>query len=172
MKPMELIEEWHAGIRISVLAHYECAKLFERYHRSLGYPTVILSAVAGTTFMSTLNDSSALWARGFAVALSLSVTVLASLQTFLRYSDRAEKHKTAATEFGKLRRQLEQIVAFVPDGGMMSKSDMEFIRRKWGELSTHAPAVPNKVYTRMFHKVHKAISANGNNKPIPPAPTA
>ena len=42
MKPNDLIEEWQAGIRISVLAHYECSKLFEAYHRLLGYPTVIL----------------------------------------------------------------------------------------------------------------------------------
>lgn len=169
MKPMELIEEWHAGIRISVLAHYECAKLFESYHRSLGYPTVILSAMAGTTFVSTLNESNAEWARGIAIALSVIVTVLASLQTFLRYAERAEKHKSAATEFGKLRRQLEQMVAFVPDGGTLTRSDMEFVRRKWGELSTHAPAIPNKVYTRMFHKVwHKKVVA-GTSAPAPTA---
>ena len=58
MKPNELIEEWHAGIRINVLAHYECSKLFESCHRLLGYPPVILSALAGTAFVSTLNDSS------------------------------------------------------------------------------------------------------------------
>ena len=55
MKPNELMEEWHAGIRINVLAHYECSKLFERYHRLLGYPTVVLSALAGTAFVSSLT---------------------------------------------------------------------------------------------------------------------
>jgi len=170
MKPNDLIQEWHAGIRISVLAHYECSKLYEAYHRLLGYPTVILSALAGTAFVSTLNDSSVWWARSFAVVLSLAVTVFVSLQTFLRYSERAEKHKNAATEFGKLRRELEQIIAVIPEGGMVPESDMKSVRIKWGELSTHAPSIPNQVYSRMFLKVwHKPGIAGQSH--IPPVPT-
>ncbi len=170
MQPNELIKEWHAGIRINVLAHYECSKLFERCHRLLGYPTVILSALAGTAFVSTLNDSSLKWARAGAVLLSLAVTVFASLQTFLRYAERAEKHKRAATEFGKLRRELEQIIALIPAEGAVSAGDMQSIRTQWGELSTHAPSIPNQVYTRMFLKVwHKAAIAG---KPLVPPPTA
>jgi hypothetical protein len=170
MKPNELIEEWHAGIRINVLAHYECSKLFERYHRLLGYPTVILSALAGTAFVSSLTDSSVWWARAFAILLSLTVIVFASLQTFLRYAERAEKHKSAATEFGKLRRELEQTIVLIP-GGALTASEMESIRVKWGELSTHAPSIPNHVYTRMFLKVwHKPGIAGQPH--IPPPPTA
>lgn len=171
MKPNELILEWHAGIRINVLAHYECAKQFENQHQLLGYPTVILSAITGTTYVSTLNDSANSWARSAAVLLSLAVTVLVSLQTFLRYAERAEKHKDAATEFGKLRRELEQIIANVPEAGKISEDQMESVRVKWGELSTHAPSIPNKIYTRMFGKVwHKP---DGTEKGmVPPAPTA
>ena len=167
MKPNELLEEWLAGIRINVLAHYECSKLFDAYHRLLGYPTVILSALAGTAFVSTLNDSNYWWARAAAVGLSLAVTVFASLQTFLRYAERSEKHKRAATEFGKLRRELEQMLALLPPDGAVRPSDMQFVRNQWGELSTHAPAIPNRVYTRMFLKVwHKAA---GTGQP-PTAP--
>lgn len=170
MKPNDLIQEWHAGIRISVLAHYECSKLYEAYHRLLGYPTVILSALAGTAFVSTLNDSSVWWARSFAVVLSLAVTVFVSLQTFLRYSERAEKHKNAATEFGKLRRELEQIIAFTPEGGTVPESEMKSVRIKWGELSTHAPSIPNQVYSRMFLKVWHKPGMAGQSQ-IPPVPT-
>src|ERR1017187_1847898 len=171
MKPNELIEEWHAGIRINVLAHYECSKLFERYHRLLGYPTVILSALAGTAFVSSLTDSSVWWARALACLLSLPVTVFASLQTFLRYAERAEKHKATATEFGKLRRELEQIMALIPIGDMVTAGEMESIRTKWGELSTHAPSIPNHVYTRMFFKVWHKPGIVGQPH-IPPPPTA
>lgn len=171
MKPNELFEEWHAGIRINVLAHYDCSKLFDRYHRLLGYPTVILSALAGTAFVSSLTDSGVWWARGFAILLSLAVTVLASLQTFLRFAERAEKHKAAATEFGKLRRELEQILALTPAGGAVTAGEMEAVRLKWGELSTHAPAIPNHVYTRMFLKVWHKPGIAGQSQ-IPPPPTA
>jgi hypothetical protein len=170
LKPNALIEEWHAGIRINVLAHYECSKIFERQHRTLGYPTVILSALAGTAFVSSLTDSNIWWARGIAILLSLAVTVFASLQTFLRYAERAEKHKAAAAEFGKLRRELEQLAAFVPEDGTVTAHEMQAIRVKWGELSTHAPAIPNYVYTRMFRKVwHKPGIAGQPH--IPPPPT-
>jgi hypothetical protein len=171
MKPNELIAEWHAGIRINVLAHYECSKVFADYHRLLGYPTVIFSALAGTAFVSSLNNSRLWLAQALAVLLSLAVTVLASLQTFLRYAERAEKHKTAATEFGKLRRELEEILAFVPDGGILAEDEMKSIRIKWGELSTHAPAIPNKIYTRMYLKVWHKSNVAGHQQ-IPPPPTS
>ena len=149
MKPNELMAEWSAGIRVNVLAHYECAKLYDSYHRRLGYPTVIFSALTGTAFVSSLNDSDNPGIKGVAIVLSLVVTVLASLQTFLHYSERADKHKAAAEEFGKLRRELEQMLVLVPPGGDMTKHDMDTIRTKWGDLSTNAPAIPNKILARM-----------------------
>lgn len=168
MKLNEMIEEWHAGIRINVLSHYECSKVFENYHRLLGYPAVILSALAGTAFVSSLDGSSVRWERAIAILLSLAVTVLASLQTFLRYSERSEKHKKTATEFGKLRRELEQIIVLAPAIEAIPKTEIEAIRIKWGELSTHAPSIPNEIYTRMYHKVlHRTPNAHR-----PPAPTS
>src|ERR1039458_620709 len=40
------------------------------------------------------HGSSVGWARAIAILLSVAVTVFASLQTFLRYSERAEKHRS------------------------------------------------------------------------------
>lgn len=168
MKHNELITEWHAGIRINVLSHYECAKLFESYHRKLGYPTVILSALAGTTLVSLPNINN-VWGQLLTLGLSISVTVFASLQTFLRYSERAEKHKSAATEFGKLRRELEQFIVFSTTDGAITRDEMEVIRLRWGELSAHAPAIPNRVYTRMYRKVWQR--AGIEEMDIPPSPT-
>jgi hypothetical protein len=156
MKATELMEQWYAGIKLQVLSHYECAKLYESYHRRLGYPTVILSALTGTAFVASLNDSDIWWIKGVAVVLSLMVTVLASLQTFLRYSERAEKHKTAAEEFGKLRRELEEMLVLVPAGGDIAKNDMDAIRTTWGDLSTNAPAIPNHILTRIKNQSAKA----------------
>ena len=117
------------------------------------------------------HGSSVGWARAIAILLSVAVTVFASLQTFLRYSERAEKHKAAATEFGKLRRELEQLIAFIPAGGTVAAGDMKSIRTQWGELSAHAPSIPNQVYTRMFLKVwHKPGLAGQPH--VPPPPTA
>ena len=148
MNPNALLEEWHIGIRISVVAHYGAAKMYEGYHRRLGWPLVVVSAIAGTAVVASMNDSQETWQKLMSVGLSMTVTVLASLQTFLRYSELAEKHKVTATELNNLRRQVEQTLAFVPAPGAVAKNDMDAIRAKWDELSKNAPPIPSKLYNQ------------------------
>jgi hypothetical protein len=93
------------------------------------------------------------------------VTVLASLQTFLRYSELAQQHKGAAVEFGKLRRELEEMLALLPAGTTPDKAQMDAVRVKWGDLSSHAPSIPNKIYWSNYRRVK-----DGNLPKHPPSP--
>jgi hypothetical protein len=67
-----------------------------------GIPAVVLSTVVSTSVFASLLKQPDPWLQitlGFA---SVAAALLASLQTFLSYSERAEKHRIAGAKYGAL----------------------------------------------------------------------
>jgi hypothetical protein len=88
-------------------AQYLAGKRANTMHQTLGIPVVVLTAVVGTAIFATLGTSpSSKWIIGVGL-LSLLATILAALQTFLGYSQRAERSRTAAVAYGQLKRDLD-----------------------------------------------------------------
>lgn len=90
-------KQWYNGVRIAHVAHIEAAKVFERRHIFLGVPVVILTTAVGTTVFAGIAESSTPIIKISVGIVSVIVAVLAGLQTFLRFSETAEKHRMAST---------------------------------------------------------------------------
>jgi MFS family permease len=99
----------------------------------LGIVATIVSALVGTALFAGLArqfgtddkqpvlglTSGWLW-LGFAIIalLSISAPVLTGLQTFLKYSEQAEKHKATAVSYDRLRQRLDVfLLRFVGEPG-------------------------------------------------------
>lgn len=154
MKPEELIAQWQVGLRISHRAHYEASKYYERLHMLLGVPTVILSALLGTAVFASLQHSDAAWIKSLMAVLSVSMVALTSLQTFFKYSERAERHKTAAVQIGEVRRELEQKLQFSQLDEALTKT----IREKWDAADRQSPTIPTHIYVRIEKLVREAVA--------------
>lgn len=89
---LERIEEdcIHSG-----KAHFNASERWARYNYWLGIPSVILSGVAGTAFLKDHGE--------VAAAISVVVTLLTSLITFLKPSERAAAHKSSGDQYLTLR---------------------------------------------------------------------
>ena len=163
MKPEELIFQWQWGMRISHRAHYEAAKYYERLHYLLGVPTVVMSAVLGSTVFASLQHSELEWIKSLMAVLSVSMVALTSLQTFFKYSERAERHKTAAVQIGEVRRELEQNLQFA----QIDTAFVKKIREKWDAADRQSPTIPTRIYERTEALVRQSPShlsrANGNS---------
>ena len=82
--------------------------------------------------------------------------ILAALQTYLRYSERAEKHRIAAAKFAALHKEVDQLLV-IPLGDEKTLSDsMSSIRTRWDEISEGSPTIPESIW-----KKHKAIFDKG-----------
>jgi hypothetical protein len=145
MTPEELIGQWQWGLGNSHRAHYEAATYFERLHLWIGVPTVIVSALLGTTVFTSLQHADAAWVKTLMAVLSVSMIALTSLQTFFKYSERAERHKTAAVQLGEVRRELEQKLQFGPVDEAFARA----IRQKWDAADRQAPTFPPGLYDRV-----------------------
>jgi hypothetical protein len=144
--PRDLLDAWKRRLRESQFSHYEAAKLLGRYTYFLGIPAVVLSTIVGTSVFASLGkavDPSLQIAIGL---VSVLAAVLAGLQTFLQFPERAEKHRSVAARYGSLRRRIEELIA--TNTGSFSKEDIAALRGEIDSIAEKAPHVSTRIWKR------------------------
>jgi len=141
----ELLADWYRRVRESQFAHYEASKPLARSNFLYGIPVTVLSSFVGTSFFATLENKSAIQFRILVGCTSVLAAVLSSLQTFLRFSERAEKHRAVAVRYGSLRREIEVLQAA---GEPYNPLRIDSLREKMDSLSTEAPELSERTWKR------------------------
>jgi Protein of unknown function (DUF4231) len=146
--PDELVLAWIRRTREAQMSHYEMAEQLSRRHHWMGVPVIVIAAVVGTSaFASVLSELIPLWAKLCVGAASVLAAVLAALQTFFKFSERAERHKTFGAKFGAVRRELETLHA---SGHASQEANyVNMLREKLDRLAEEAPAVPSKTIKKI-----------------------
>jgi hypothetical protein len=93
---LDLLRDWSARAASSSAGHYSTAHGLSRRNILLGVPVVVLTTFIGTSVFATLQDDIDTSLKIFVGVISVTAAVLASLQTFLRFGERAEKHRGQA----------------------------------------------------------------------------
>lgn len=141
----EVLDDWYKRVVGTQNAHYLSADHFAARSRWLGVPVILLSTFVGTSVFATLKDNPG---TAFQIAVgicSVAAAVLSSLQTFLGYAERAEKHRVAGAKYGAVGRELEMLRA-APDG--YSKETVDDVRKRLETLALKSPNNPLKIYDR------------------------
>jgi len=148
---LSLLREWEERAAVSQDAHYVRATRLGRYNLLFGIPVVVLTAIVGTSVFATLQEQVA---TGWQIAVggvSVLAGVLASLQTFLRFQERAEKHRAAAELWAAIRREIDQMLALHPEY-LAERSDpkayLDQLRGRMGEVSAQSPAIGDKDWAK------------------------
>jgi hypothetical protein len=143
----DLLQDWYRRARENQFAHYEAIKPLSSGNYKLGVPVALLSGLVGTAIFATLQEEAA--PIGFKIAvgiISILAAVLASLQTFLRLSERAEKHRAVGARYGALRRELEVAIA---KGGPYDDELVNGVREKLDSISSEAPEIPDRIWKKI-----------------------
>lgn len=142
----DLLRDWYKRIRFVQFCHYEAAKVYDRMNYRLGVPVIILSTLAGSSMFSNIGNISIDTSMQIAIGLSSLVAAsLASLQTFFRFSEKAEKHRISASKYGALRREVEEIMA---TQGHIDQKVVTHLRQKIDLLAEDALHLPNHIWAR------------------------
>ena len=87
---LELLRDWQGRATASSEAHYDLSTRLSKSNIRFGVPVVALTTVVGTSVFATLSRNHVNTGLQVAVGmLSVLAAVLASLQTFLRFGERA-----------------------------------------------------------------------------------
>jgi peptidoglycan hydrolase CwlO-like protein len=149
----ELLKRWHKRLRESQFAHYESAKMLSRANLGLGIPVVIFSTLVGTSVFATIQSNPNLLIQITLGLLSMVAAVLASLQTFFRYSERAEKHRGVGARYGAIRREIEQVIANPQTEYSNAKETLDSLRTKIDSLADEAPEVSSQTWKRVLKQL-------------------
>jgi hypothetical protein len=142
----QVVDDWYQRVVKTQKAHYLSAHHFGSRKYWLGIPTIGLSTLVGTSVFATLQQKPELWLQITVGLLSVVAALLASLQTFLNYSERAEKHRVAGAKYGALGRELEQLRAVETAPSAEAISD---IRKRLDDLAVESPNNPLRLWRRV-----------------------
>ncbi len=148
----ELLIKWHHRSRKSEKAHYRSATSCRVFNYALGIPLVVITVVVASDIFGLLEAIAKMqypWeadkdmqieARVVAV-LSVLAPILASLQTFLRFPERAEQHRNAAVKFGSLKRDVEMLIALPPSEKAQIEKVLSEIQEKGSQIMSESPSI-------------------------------
>jgi len=138
------------------MAHYKMADKLAHRERLLGIPVIIISALIGTAVFASVAAQAISPLEKIAVGMfSLVATVLSALQTFFRYSERSEKHRSAGARFASVRRKLEVIYAQQTE--TQERSYVSTLREELDRLAEQSPNVPVKVFEAIKNDIYYPV---------------
>ena len=145
---IELIRAWLRRARESQMQHYDLANHLSGYDKLFGVPVIVLTTlVSAEVFTSAVELEIPAVAKLIVGFLGLAAVFLSSLQTFFKFSERAEKHKVAAARYGAVRRKLEELYA--KKNGQGLSEQISYLREELDRLAQESPEVPTGVYKKI-----------------------
>jgi hypothetical protein len=117
-------------------AYYERSSILTALNYLIGVPVVIVTALAGSEIVAShVTDTPVpIWV-GF---ITVSAAVLASLQTFFRFGERAAFSAVAGNRYAKLRRRIEDALAKPPE---QAEKEYVAIRKEADEAGEQCPPI-------------------------------
>jgi hypothetical protein len=150
-----ILFDWARKAERASNAHYDAARYFSRLNYWIGIPAVGLSSIVGTTVFATFQKTvEGKWQ--FLIAfLSVTVAILTGIQTFLRFSERSEKHRLSGARYSAIARELEQ------HKNSPSSEFIDSIRGRLDGQGEEAPSIPKVIWNRTERRSIK--QRNGSN---------
>lgn len=140
----ELILRWLLRTRESQFSHYEKSIYFDRWNFWFGIPVIVVTAIVSASVFATIAKEATAELKYWTMGLSLLAVVFSSLQTFLKFSERAERHRAVGAEYATLRRRLE--ILHIADIKDLSK--IEKIGEDISALSARAPTISKSFFQK------------------------
>jgi hypothetical protein len=166
---LTLLRDWQRRAAMSQEAHYARATSLADYNIWFGVPVVALTTLVATSVFATLQEDVRIELRVVVGFISALAAVLASLQTFLRFQERAEKHRVSAELWGAIRREIDAMLALHPEY-LAERSDpkryLDDLRRRMDEVSAQSLEIGEKYMTYAERRLR---ARDGERSAVAPA---
>jgi hypothetical protein len=169
---LALLRDWESRAASSSEAHYALATRLSKSNIRFGVPVVALTTFVGTSVFATLQEHVNIGLRVLVGMLSVLAAVLASLQTFLRFGERAEKHRASAELWSSIRREIDEMLALHPTY-LASRGDpkqyLDELRRKMDEISQQSPEMGEQGWWWTHRHYEPPVKPDTASQPEQPA---
>src|SRR5579859_3328793 len=135
---------------------YARARRDERFARWIGWMSAALSGIVGTSI-----SIFAQWVQKNHIVLGLLSIIAATFSTVQRtakLAERAEAHRLAGTEYGRLRRQLDMLRVRLEGGDITREAallQLDHFGEKLSDAAREARVLPDGIYARAVREFDK-----------------
>jgi len=150
-----LLKDWRQRLAAASDAHYKLASGLRRNNLLMGVPVVIFSSIVGTSLFATLADPNKSISPTFKIIIgmiSLLAAILAALQTFLRFGERAEKHVVAGDWYAAVRRDVDELLALSAEERGKPKDCFDRIRKEMAKVGQQSPEIGHQLWAATSDK--------------------
>jgi hypothetical protein len=155
-----LYGSWHRRVAAAEIGHRQMSGRMQRRYLLLGVPVVVLTTVVGTSVFASLQRSTSsgdttwpTWGSLVIATISIAAAVLSSLQTFLRYSARAEGHRIAAIRYESLRRDMATTLHLPPNKRPDALRELDGVRTRMDRYAKESPMIGQRQWQRLAPKL-------------------
>ena len=145
----KVMEKWQKRSITSQSAHYDAGNHYEKLFLVLGCLVVTLSAAIGSAEVlvpsSRIAEIGADHVKAVSGVISLLIAILAGLQTFLKFSQKAERHRVAGAKYGDIRRSLEEIDIVSIESVSDAKIELHEVKKRMDSMALESPELPNRI---------------------------
>jgi hypothetical protein len=138
-------------------AHYKAADISSEWNNRLGIPVIITTAIVGTAIFATLSSNPDITWKIVAGIISLLAATLSALQTFFKFAEAMERHRTAGAAYGAIRRDIELFLLKYSeakgDARSLALQELERLTSKLSELASGSPRIPDRAFHRAVREI-------------------
>jgi len=138
----DLLSIWYRRAEACHKSHLLASHRYSRYNYFIGIPTIVFTAVVGTSVFASLSTTSKQVPALVTVAvgaISIAAAILSSLQTFLGFSERADRHRDAGVKYGMIGRLMELMLN---ENAMPDNAAAALLRKELDSLAAASPKIP------------------------------
>lgn len=143
---LRLLDNWYKRVIKEQITHVEAARRFANRNYAIGIPSIALSAIVGTALFANLDEKDFGTAYRIGIgAVSCLAAVLSSLQTFLGFAQRSERHRQSASRFAAIRREIEQTITLTLGNCDNPDEFLKQLRDKIDAATENSPEIPTMI---------------------------
>jgi hypothetical protein len=135
-----LLGTWYKRAEACHKCHFLASHRYSKYNYLIGIPTILFTAAVGTSVFASLSTTSrSVLATIIIGFFSILATILSSLQTFLGFSEHADRHRDAGVKYGIIGRKMELLLN---ENTMPNQPEALALKKDLDELATASPKIP------------------------------
>jgi cytochrome c-type biogenesis protein CcmH/NrfG len=136
----ELLVSWRHRARLNQKAHYAMVHRAEKRAFWFGVVSATISGVVGLLILITEKAEAPPWVRLCAGGVSILASVITTIATSGKWSEKAAQHHAAGVAYGNVHRRFEQVLALPPSSETEMRAVIESLRTELEAIPMNAPS--------------------------------
>jgi hypothetical protein len=142
------VEQWRNLLAALQKGNFIAAARFERRYKTLGAANAVLQAIVATAIFTTATNGQPVAIRYVAGVIAAVTATITAILNVLSYERLVQQHKAAGLNYGALRRQLEELLAFSDESAAPSQDIVKSVRERWDAVDQESPPLPQTIYDK------------------------